>query len=217
MQPYKDVNGWKVPYHDKIIAKQCEPFPNTIYQQHILDWALSHTTNFDIAIDIGANIGLHTLRLSNKFEHVYSFEPFGLNYLCLSENTKNISNVTKYKIGLGSKQGNLHICLPKDSDNCGAASLVDFKNSQLKLEQEKIEIKRLDDFNLSPSLIKIDVQGYELEVLKGAEQTIKKYHPILIVEVGKGEPLSKIRKFLFQFGYIQDCNTNKDKGYRVIK
>lgn len=213
----KNVNGWMVPDFDRVISKQCKQFPTTDYQQTILNWALDNTENFNTAIDIGANVGLHTLRLSTKFNEVISFEPFSINFDCLLENTKQYSNINLHNKGLGSEIKTEEIYLPIDSDNSGAPSIFDFKNSDRKCIKEKIEIDKLDNFNLHPNLIKIDVQNYELEVLKGAYETLKNNQPVLIIEVGKGEPLKKIREFLEQFNYILDCNTNKDKGFRVIK
>ena len=215
MQHFKDVNGWKVPNKDSVISKQCKQFPETTYQQTILDWALENTNSFDIAVDIGANIGLHSVRLAKKFKNVFSFEPFSINFQCLTENIKTFHNIKNYQLGLGSAEALVEIQLPADSDNSGAPSIKDFTNSDRELIKEQIKIDTLDNFNLSPNLIKIDVQSYELEVLKGAYETLKKHKPILIIEVGKGKPLKDIRDYLEQFGYVMDLITNKDKGFRV--
>jgi FkbM family methyltransferase len=213
----KKVHGWAVPEFDRIISKQCKNFPQTDYQQTILDWALSRTYKFDLAIDIGANIGLHSVRFSNKFKNVFSFEPYSINYECLLENTKMFNNIHIYKTGLGAENKDVEICLPTDSDNSGAPSIIDFSESLRNINKEIIKIEKLDSYILKPDLIKIDVQSYELEVLKGAQETLKKYQPVLIIEVGKGEPLRQIVEFLKQFNYIMDGITNKDKGFYVPK
>ena len=75
----KNVNGWMVPDFDTVISKGCKEFPNSDYQQGILDWATSVIDDFSLAIDIGANIGLHSLRFSKLFNQVESFEPFSVN------------------------------------------------------------------------------------------------------------------------------------------
>lgn len=213
----KNVDGWMVPDFDRVIAKQCRCFPNTHYQQDILNWALLNIKNFNLAVDVGANIGLHSVRFAQKFSQVESFEPFSINYECLEKNVSTFTNVNLHKKALGSINKTKTISLPKDLDNSGAVSFVDFQNSERELIHELVEIKTLDDYELSPDLIKIDTQNYELEVLKGARNTLEKHKPILIIEVGKGKPLQDIQEYLNQFGYVMDGITNKDKGFRVIK
>ena len=211
----KDVNGWMVPDFDRVIAKQCKVFPETTYQQDILNWALSHSKSFNTAVDVGANVGLHSVRLSQRFNKVIAFEPYSLNFECLILNTMTFSNIDLNNKGLGAEKSSVEISLPTDSDNGGAPSIVDFLNTERKLVNESIQIDTLDSYNLAPDLIKIDTQGYELQVLKGAYETLKKYKPVLIVEVGKGEPLNRICEYLSEFGYELDGHTNKDKGFRV--
>ena len=213
----KNVNGWIVPDFDRVIAKQCRCFPDTHYQQDILNWALLNIKNFNLAVDVGANIGLHSVRFAQKFSQVESFEPFSINYECLEKNVFTFTNVNLHKKALGSINKTETISLPKDLDNSGAVSFVDFQNSERELIHESVEIKTLDDYELSPDLIKIDTQNYELEVLKGARNTLEKHKPVLIIEVGKGKPLQDIQEYLNQFGYVMDGITNKDKGFRVIE
>jgi FkbM family methyltransferase len=212
----KNVVGWMVPDFDRVIAKQCRSFPETYYQQDILDWALSNVKSFNLAVDVGANIGLHSVRFAQKFSQVESFEPFSTNYECLEKNVSTFVNVKLHKKALGSINKTEMISLPKDLDNSGAVSFIDFQNSEKELIHESVEIKTLDDYDLSPNLIKIDTQSYELEVLRGARNTLEKHKPVLIIEVGKGKPLQDIQEYLNQFGYVMDGITNKDKGFRVI-
>jgi FkbM family methyltransferase len=213
----KNVDGWMVPDFDRVIAKQCRSFPETYYQQDILNWALSNIRNFNLAVDVGANVGLHSVRFAQKFSQVESFEPFSINYECLEKNVSTFVNVKLHKTALGSVNKTETISLPKDLDNSGAVSFVDFQNSERELIHESVEVKTLDDYDLSPNLIKIDTQSYELEVLKGARNTLQKHKPVLIIEVGKGKPLQDIQEYLNQFGYVMDGITNKDKGFRVIE
>jgi FkbM family methyltransferase len=213
----KNVVGWMVPDFDRVIAMQCRSFPETSYQQDILNWAISNVKNFNLAVDVGANVGLHSVRFAQKFSQVECFEPFSINYECLEKNVSTFTNVKLHKKALGSINKMEAISLPKDLDNSGAVSFVDFKNSERELIHESVEIKTLDDYNLSPDLIKIDTQSYELEVLRGARNTLEKHKPVLIIEVGKGKPLQDIQEYLNQFGYVMDGITNKDKGFRVIE
>jgi FkbM family methyltransferase len=184
-------------------------FPETIYQQGALDAAFKYVKKFDVAIDAGANIGLQSVRLAQKFNHVHSFEPTSVNYDCLINNVKNFSNVQVYKTGLGEKKESAIIKLPKESNNCGAFSIVDFNNNEDSVLTENIEILPLDRFQLSPNFIKIDTQGFELFILKGAEATLKN-NPVLIIECEKKKDRHLITEFLSKINYRLIETVRKD-------
>ena len=163
---------------------------------------LIKTKNFNNAIDIGANIGLHTVRFAQKFKSVFSFEPVTSVHECLKKNILKFNNVENYKVGLGENTAHKIISIPKNNTNCGQYSIVDFTNFQNELIDEKIEIKRLDDFNLTADLIKIDTQGYELPILRGSIETLKKNFPVLILELENKKDLKEVELLLNPLGYI---------------
>ena len=109
------------------------------------------------------------------------------------------------------------IFLPKSINRCGSWSIVDFKDNTEEKRSEIIEIKTLDSFNLEPDFIKIDIQGYEISVLKGASKTLEKFKPTLLIEtISAGKDISlDIGKFLAQFGYKQIKRHNKDRIYKA--
>lgn len=201
--------GWHFPNLDTHFKGHVEDWPINSYQQNVLDAALRYVKNFNVAIDVGANIGLQTVRLSTKFSKVFSFEPTSLNYNCLLENTKNLKNVSIYNCGLGEFVKEEKISLPEASNNCGAFSIKDFINSSLPLISEDIKIKTLDSFGYSPNLIKIDTQGYELQVLKGAIETLKS-KPVLIIESETKKDKNEISSFLNNFNYRLVESIRKD-------
>jgi FkbM family methyltransferase len=105
-------------------------------------------------------------------------------------------------VGLGENTAHKIISIPKNNTNCGQYSIVDFTNFQNELIDEKIEIKRLDDFNLTADLIKIDTQGYELPILRGSIETLKKNFPVLILELENKKDLKEVELLLNPLGYI---------------
>lgn len=137
----------------------------------------------DCFVDVGANIGFLTLVASNIVGpngKVISFEPVTSHFKQLEENINrnNIANVDLRQHALGNQKEEKTIFLEKD--NKGGASLV----VDTGHKGESIKVERWDDLNINGPIhmIKIDVEGYEWEVLKGCKETILKDKPILIVE-----------------------------------
>lgn len=141
-------------------------------------------------IDIGANIGIISLKIAQKVSesgNVFSFEPgkinsgFAINNFKLNKST-NIQLIQK---GLGSEKATGHLC-NVNPINRGMSRILD--NDPSANEKEVIEIDTLDNsmekYSIpAPNLIKIDVEGFELKVLKGACNTLVKHKPILFIEL----------------------------------
>lgn len=203
--------GWYFPDIDSHFAKHCDQYPNSAYQQGAINEAYSLVKNFNNAIDIGANVGLHSVRFAQKFKNVFSFEPVSINYECLEKNTENFKNVTRFKTGLGEHKRTETISIPRTWDNCGAYSIVDFVNTEEELIKEEIQIARLDDFNLDVDLIKIDTQGFEVPVLMGGVETLKRCKPVLILEIEFKKNFNNMLSLLTPLGYECVVSVKKDK------
>jgi|GEM_PF-1331774 len=128
-----------------------------------------------VFIDVGANIGLISLFVSRTFSNsirIYAFEPLPSTFNILNENIKlnEVNNIIPLRKGLGSSNKNAEI-FESNSINRGASSFV---KESTNVDGFQTEIIKLDDFVQDESIdsincIKIDVKGWELEVLKGAE------------------------------------------------
>lgn len=151
-------------------------------------------------IDVGANTGDSVLYFSYRgAKKIYAFEPLKDNYIILERNVAlNKVCCNCYNVGLGN--------ITKDVDVYvrGAMATALVTDS---LEYENIKIDKLNNFNIDADIIKIDVEGFETEVLKGGLKTIKNAKTIIIethskklqVEVaklllGSGFHLSKVIK-----------------------
>ena len=136
-----------------------------------------------VACDIGANIGEITYALSQFCQHVHAFEPVRNTFDLLQKNiTQNsLGNVTAHNMGVGAVHETAEISL--SSNTCGANARVS-DSGRSKSMTETMTIVPLDSMNLTDvDIMKIDVEGYELDVLKGAEQTILNYMPVIQLEV----------------------------------
>jgi FkbM family methyltransferase len=209
-----NYKGWSFPDFDSHFKNAVGEFPDCSYQQGALDAAFKYIKKFNVAIDAGANIGLQSVRLAQKFNQVHSFEPTSVNYDCLINNVKTFSNVQVYKTGLGERKESAIIKLPTESTNCGAFSIVDFNNNEYSVFTENIEILPLDQFQLSPDFIKIDTQGFELFILKGAEVTLKN-KPVLLLECEKKQEKQSISTYLMPLGYTIVETVRKDSIWIV--
>lgn len=144
-------------------------------------------------IDGGANIGFHTIqfaKLASKGK-VFSYEVQNYIYNILSTNiliNGLSSKVYQYRIGLGNdkKKNILKIdTLDKQISNDGFINYGGPGLVETSEEDDTIPIIGIDSLNLSKlDFIKLDIQGMELDCLMGAENTIKKYKPILFLEIG---------------------------------
>ena len=156
-------------------------------------------------LDIGANIGYNSLMFSD-YGPVYAFEPLFHKVITMNvENNKLKNNIHVVPIALSNESENKIMYFPKAVKqtglrNYGGSSMqkTDGMDESTKTE---VECRRLDDvYKGVTSVIKIDVEGHELEVLKGAENTIRKYMPTLLIEIFDYED-SEVAKYIRSLGY----------------
>jgi FkbM family methyltransferase len=140
-------------------------------------------------MDIGANLGLFTIILSDLIGgkgKVYSFEPCAIMFNKLNANIKlnKLNNVNVFKLGIGEKENKMKMFFnPQQS---GLSSLVE-KVSEDCLS-EIIDVTTLDrftiDFREKISFIKIDTEGFEPQVLKGGIKLLQRDKPVIFIELG---------------------------------
>jgi FkbM family methyltransferase len=133
--------------------------------------------NGGAAVDIGAHIGLWSRRLAECFDHVYAYEPIRELAECYRQNmTKN--NYHLREIGLSDRSGQLHIRYDATgSQNTHINCSVDHTGTRI------IEVETLDQQTLpTVAYIKMDVEGWELPILKGAQNIMERDHPFISVE-----------------------------------
>ncbi len=132
-----------------------------------------------VAVDVGANIGTHTIPFGKKFKSVVAFEPHPIAHRLLKLNvTLNyLTNVEVYEVALGEAAGTGYMNIPEGPiSNLGGARLTEQGNTEFP-------IHTLDSYSIPDlKLLKIDVEGYEERVIRGAEKTITKHRPIIVFE-----------------------------------
>ena len=155
---------------------------------------------FNTSVDVGANNGYYTNLLLGVSKKVISFEPIHYLYKLNLRLFKN-KNVVIYNVALGDKETFGKLNIPQNNDP--ESSLVNkFKNSIVQKVRittgDKLlkKIKKID-------FIKIDVEGYEIFVLKGLKKTIYKSLPIFLIEIEKkhNEDYKKVFEHMNNLNY----------------
>jgi FkbM family methyltransferase len=175
-------SGWEFPDHER----------------HLLDWMANPKSRMKIngrmayqgkkqlaamalvpakqrrtAIDVGGHIGLWSWNLAHWFDHVEAFEPVLEHRECWQANMAACTTeATLHPFALGAEPGHVSILTEKGSSG---NSMVSGKG--------KVEQRTLDSFDFAHvDFIKIDTEGYESFVLRGAEKTIRQWQPVIVVE-----------------------------------
>lgn len=173
-----------------------------MYQGETFGMALPHVRRFDIAIDAGAHVGIFSRRFSRFFKRVLAFEPDRSNYECLASNTAQFRNVETFRSALGNTTTESCVVVVDAPSNSGARSIKVTPDGDVPLIT-------IDNLRLPAGLIKIDTEGFEREVIEGAQETLRDHGPVLIIE----RPPPETIRLLNAFGYVQVGETSKDKVF----
>lgn len=138
-----------------------------------------------IALDIGANRGTYSYRLSKRFAHVVSFEINDELTGWLAQ--YNPGNIEIIHCGLSSSTGTATLYIPVMRgmllEGWGSLERGHLEGAA-QYREKQVKIARLDDFEITDiGFVKMDVEGHEVEVLKGAAATIARSRPIVLIEV----------------------------------
>lgn len=187
----KQHQGIWLPDNDTHFAGHLDAGPKIdgagTYQHAKLEMALKLFNKRVCAVDIGAHVGLWSRTLAREFETVIAFEPVPEHQECFKRNLHNPdrkSRVVLHPFALGAEHRDIYIdTVPDNSGNARVAENGSIANSV------KVKMHRLDDYffdNHGINFLKIDVEGWELDVLKGGKETIMRYKPVMVVEQKKG-------------------------------
>jgi len=138
------------------------------------------------ALDIGANKGIYSFFLARLCPRVHAFEPHPKLFPILK--AAAAANVTCHNIALSDETGTGELRLQRGrhgyySNMGGSLSAVKVPDS-VEFKTVKVETRRLDDMGLSNiGFVKIDVEGYEMAVLQGGREILRRERPVLLVEL----------------------------------
>jgi FkbM family methyltransferase len=168
-------NGLWVPSTDAQIEQWREkgyPYMQDTCLNQFIKWCDNQHKKFNLIVDIGAWCGTWSMAMQKYATNIYCYEPNKLHYECLAKNLAPHNHVQLYNQAVGNEDG--FVKLSEESAT---------QNTRVLLETGDTKINKLDSLDTEGAdMIKIDVEGFELQVLRGALETIKRHRPVITTE-----------------------------------
>ena len=176
--------------------------------------ALITETPEAIFMDIGANVGHHSIFLSKFASQVLAFEPYPKVNMQFKQQIahNNISNIQIFETGLSDRRETLNYYAPT-GNNEGIGSFDESSIGKGNTSYGKLELREGDQVIESDSwknikLIKIDVEGFEKKVIKGLSRTIEEERPVIVCEITYGQQ--------FSFVSIEELSSYLPQNYEIL-
>ena len=180
--------GWYFPdfetHFPKMLKKSVDKGLPPEYQIAVRRRSIELCSKRGTALDIGANVGLWGRDLVDNFAKVVAFEPVAVFRECLE---KNVSGANFFISPLALGDHDTQATMIITEGNSGHSHL-----DPATLGTGDVQVVKLDNLNIeNVDYIKIDCEGYEYRVLQGAEQTVKRWRPIMVIEQKPHDAYSK--------------------------
>jgi FkbM family methyltransferase len=195
--------GWVWPKKDEA----CWTFLTNPKRDNIPKQLSSLVSNHRVVVQAGGNAGMYPRQYEEFFDTVYTFEPDYINFYCLVRNTTD--KTIKFQACLGNDKKTVGLSNRNHDEN------LNFGGFHVQ-GAGMIPTVKIDDLNLPYcDLIHLDIEGYEKEALLGSEQTIKKFSPVIVLEMVNlsqryGTTDADIIQLLAKWGYSNSSNIRKE-------
>jgi FkbM family methyltransferase len=188
-------------FHDKYVGRSLDLYGE--YSEAEVELFRQIVRPGDVVVEVGANLGAHTIplaKLTGSRGAVVAFEPQRIVYqtLCANVALNSLMNVFANNAAAGTAEGTLNVPMldPTRDQNFGGYNLSGHPDGEV------VPVLRLDTLQLtSCRLLKVDVEGMELEVLHGATNLIRTFLPALYVENDREERAAELTAFITSLGY----------------
>ena len=202
------VNGFWVPSNDIHIQqwREGKPFTQNKCLKEFLKWCHSRNQKFNTVLDIGAWCGTWSAELVPYCKKIYAIEPDKTHFECLLKNTIKFDNIELIDYAMGDTETN--VSLTND----------DFTQARRIISSGNILMQTVDSFKFEDvDLIKVDVEGFEMNVLRGAKDTLKNCK-FLMIELNNNSKKYdssnvKIEKYIAEQGFTTLIDKWPDKVF----
>lgn len=181
-------------------------------QDNIQNWFLTRKKR-RLFIDVGANLGVFAVIQSRYYDNVIAFEACPTNYELMKKTIElnNIKNIELFKYAIYKedyKPMTLYQYTP--GELTGGITINEVPNADAYSEFE-VDTRTIDSFEFEPDAIKINIEGGEYDALRGAKQTLTKFHPDAYIECHQwfedgrlrtwGEGIGVVKEIMKNYGY----------------
>tara|TARA_R100001510_G_scaffold57624_1_gene66498 strand:- start:2122 stop:2826 length:705 start_codon:yes stop_codon:yes gene_type:complete len=192
----------------------CQAHRVGVPEASLINFIKEHLPGDGVLIDCGAHMGVYSILLSECFDKVYAFEAQRRTYFQLCGNIfiNEKTNIVPQNSGVTSndktdQEKTLYIV----SEDGGGSTFVKPKHQKI-IGEQKVKMTAIDkhQYGGPVRMIKLDVEGYEYDALKGAEKTIKEFKPLIVFENNPGNEDQKnmifdfLGSYYYQIGRVQN-------------
>jgi FkbM family methyltransferase len=195
----------------------------SLYESDVLLHIAHRGPRGGLFIDVGAHVGNHTLFFASFLaEHVIAVEPNPASAALLKENigANDLENVTVVEVAVGRRSGYARLVLPKGPNtNTGMVSLEQTETGT----SGPVQVTTLDELvdadpeNLPVRLIKIDAEGMQEDVIRGATEVLRNYGPQLVIEAATDTERADLEAYLAPFGYENVARLADTPTYHFVR
>ena len=202
------INGFWVPSNDVHVDqwRKGQPFTQNKCLKEFLNWRQLRNKKFNTVLDIGAWCGTWSAELAPYCKKIYAIEPYKIHFECLTKNLSSFNNIELLDYAVGDTEINVSMT----DDNFTQARRIDSIGD--------IPVKTVDSFHFgNVDLIKIDVEGFEMNVLRGAKNTLKTCN-FLMIELNNNSKKynsnnTEIEKYIKELGFTTLIDKWPDKVF----
>jgi FkbM family methyltransferase len=205
----KDGVAWYAP------GDTFEYLPSRGHEEREISWAKERFPDGALFIDVGANVGLYTVKLAHNFKKIVAVEPNPVNAYILRKNVElnNLENVQLLEVAAWSRPEMLFFNQMTINSLASNAKVERIPDGGAVAPPFPILGVPLDDYNLDPDFIKMDIEGGEFEAIFGLVETMERSKPVMLIEVHQfadGRTVGKFKDIMSSFGY--DCTVVLHEG-----
>ena len=218
--PVDDLIGRRIMATGMFEATQIEGITQLLERPELFSL---NTKPAGVFVDVGANIGLFTIAFSRFFDRTLAIEANPQTFAILQANTtlRDLGNVKCLCLAASDSAKSSTLFVPNDGNLGHATMSLNQHRSSKKISIECRPLDQIVDENgggIPIGLIKIDVEGHELEVLKGARNTLLRDRPIVLFEALNIPDATKCAELLYDCGYTRLFSFRRGrKGSRVVE